>query len=41
MKLNCSINLSRLGKDLLKGKPKKPTDYIWITASQTLKKPKK
>lgn len=41
MKLNCGINLSKLGKDLLNGRLKKPTDYVWVTASQTLKKPKK
>lgn len=41
MRINCSINLSKLGKDLLKGKLKKPIDYIWISASQTFKKTKK
>lgn len=41
MKLNLGLSLSRLAKDISKGKPIKPGKYIWVNASKSIKFPKK
>ena len=37
MKLNTGINISRLVSDVLKGKPIKPSKYIWVSLTQSIK----
>lgn len=37
MKLNAGCNLTRLFKDLAKGRVKKLSNYVWVTVSQRLK----
>lgn len=37
MKLNVGLNISRLIKDVTKGKPIKPSSYVWANVSQSIK----
>lgn len=37
MKLNVGLNISKLIKDVSKGKPIKPSNYTWATVSQSVK----
>jgi hypothetical protein len=41
VKLNCGLNISKLVKDIAKGKPKKPSSYVWASVSQSVMPKKK
>lgn len=39
VKLNVGINISKLVSDVVKKKPIKPSKYVWVNATQSVKVP--